>query len=107
MTCLLYTSDLTIRAKEVVVVIGPSGSGKSTFLRCLNLLEEPTAGEIFIEGVNITDPRTDINKVRAEVGMVFQRFNLFPHKTALENITLAPMPVSYTHLDVYKRQVKK
>ncbi|MFY9173809.1 MAG: amino acid ABC transporter ATP-binding protein [Peptococcia bacterium] len=89
----LQDIDLTIRAKEVVVVIGPSGSGKSTFLRCLNLLEEPTAGEIFIEGVNITDPRTDINKVRAEVGMVFQRFNLFPHKTALENITLAPMQV--------------
>lgn len=83
----------TIAEKEVVVVIGPSGSGKSTFLRCLNRLEEPTAAEIFIRGVKVTDPKTDINKVREEVGMVFQRFNLFPHMTALENINLAPMKV--------------
>lgn len=82
-----------VREKEVVVVIGPSGSGKSTFLRCLNLLEKPTAGEIIIDGISVTDPRTDINKLRAEVGMVFQRFNLFPHMTALENITLSPMKV--------------
>jgi len=85
--------NLTIHEKEVVVVIGPSGSGKSTLLRCLNLLEQPSAGEIVIDGVTITDPRTDINKVREKVGMVFQRFNLFPHKTALENITLAPIQV--------------
>ncbi len=74
---------------EVVVIIGPSGSGKSTFLRCLNRLEYATEGEIYIDGINILDPKTNINKIRAEVGMVFQSFNLFPHKTVLENITLA------------------
>lgn len=83
----------TVNEKEVVVVIGPSGSGKSTFLRCLNFLEKPTSGEILIDNISVTDPRTDINSLRAEVGMVFQRFNLFPHKTALENIVLAPMKV--------------
>jgi polar amino acid transport system ATP-binding protein len=76
---------------EVISVIGPSGSGKSTFLRCLNLLEEPTSGHILIEGTDITDPETDINKLREKVGMVFQQFNLFPHKSVLENITLAPV----------------
>jgi len=85
--------SLTVKEQEVVVIIGPSGSGKSTLLRCLNLLEEPTAGEIVIDNVTVTDPQTDINKIREEVGMVFQRFNLFPHKTALENITLAPIQV--------------
>ncbi|MDZ7582204.1 MAG: amino acid ABC transporter ATP-binding protein [Deltaproteobacteria bacterium] len=78
-----------IAAGEVVVVIGPSGSGKSTFLRCLNHLETATSGHIIIDGVDIFDPKTDINKVRAEVGMVFQSFNLFPHKTVVENVTLA------------------
>jgi ABC-type polar amino acid transport system ATPase subunit len=82
-----------IQEKEVVVVIGPSGSGKSTFLRCLNLLEQPTSGEIVIDHFSVTDPQTNINKLRAEVGMVFQHFNLFPHKTVLENIILAPMKV--------------
>lgn len=82
-----------VREKEVVVIIGPSGSGKSTLLRCINLLEVPTSGEVWVDGHNLTDPKTDINKVRTEVGMVFQRFNLFPHMTALENITLAPMKV--------------
>jgi glutamine transport system ATP-binding protein len=82
-----------IQHKEVVVVIGPSGSGKSTFLRCLNLLETVTAGDVEIEGVNITDKSTDINKVRENVGMVFQQFNLFPHKTVLENITIGPIKV--------------
>ncbi|WP_432775612.1 amino acid ABC transporter ATP-binding protein [Brevibacillus gelatini] len=77
-----------IKRKEVVCVIGPSGSGKSTFLRCLNLLEEPTAGEIIIDGINIMDKGTNINTLRQKAGMVFQQFNLFPHKTALENITL-------------------
>jgi ABC-type polar amino acid transport system ATPase subunit len=77
----------------VVVVIGPSGSGKSTFLRCLNRLEEATAGKVIVNGREITDPSVDINAVRQEVGMVFQRFNLFPHKTTLQNITLAPMKV--------------
>ncbi|WP_342515085.1 amino acid ABC transporter ATP-binding protein [Sporosarcina sp. FSL K6-1522] len=83
-----------IKAQEVISIIGPSGSGKSTFLRCLNLLEEVTSGEIVIEGVSLTDKSTDINKVRSEVGMVFQQFNLFPHMTVIENITLAPMIVS-------------
>lgn len=82
-----------VQEKEVVVVIGPSGSGKSTYLRCLNLLEQPTSGEILIENISVTDPKTNINKLRAEMGMVFQRFNLFPHMTVLENIILAPMKV--------------
>lgn len=85
--------NAVIKPKEVVVVIGPSGSGKSTFLRCLNLLETITGGHVTIEGVDITDKKTDINKVRTEVGMVFQQFNLFPHKTVIENIMLAPMRV--------------
>ena len=76
---------------EKVVVIGPSGSGKSTFLRCLNLLETPTKGTITFEGTDITDPKTDINLVRRQMGMVFQHFNLFPHMTILKNMTLAPM----------------
>ncbi len=81
--------DCHIKPKEVVVVIGPSGSGKSTFLRCINLLEMPTDGEIVVDGFNMTDKDTNINKVREEVGMVFQHFNLFPHMTALENVALA------------------
>jgi polar amino acid transport system ATP-binding protein len=85
----LVDVSVAIAAGEVVVVIGPSGSGKSTLLRCLNRLETADAGHIFIEGVDVLDPKTDINKVRAEVGMVFQSFNLFPHKTVLDNITLA------------------
>ena len=76
---------------EKVAIIGPSGSGKSTFLRCLNLLEEPTSGTITFEGVDITDPKNDINKLRARMGMVFQQFNLFPHMTVKQNITLAPV----------------
>jgi arginine/lysine/histidine transport system ATP-binding protein len=83
--------DETIEKGEKVVVIGPSGSGKSTFLRCLNLLEVPTGGEIWFEGENITDKNTDINKMRCKMGMVFQQFNLFPHLSVLENITLAPV----------------
>ena len=79
-----------IKRGEVVVVIGPSGSGKSTFLRCLNLLEEPTCGTVTVEGVNITDPKVNINKHREKMGMVFQHFNLFPHMTILKNMTLAP-----------------
>ncbi|WP_025027338.1 amino acid ABC transporter ATP-binding protein [Caldalkalibacillus mannanilyticus] len=82
-----------VKEKEVVVVIGPSGSGKSTFLRCLNLLETITGGHIYINGVDLADKKTNINKVREEVGMVFQSFNLFPHKSVLENITMAPMKV--------------
>ena len=78
-----------VSAGEVVVVIGPSGSGKSTFLRCLNRLEKATKGHIYIDGKDILDPKTNINKIRAEVGMVFQSFNLFPHKTVFDNVTLA------------------
>ncbi|MCG8402744.1 MAG: amino acid ABC transporter ATP-binding protein [Firmicutes bacterium] len=78
-----------IELQEVVCVIGPSGSGKSTFLRCLNLLEQPTSGEVFIDGIKLTDKKTDINSLRQNVGMVFQRFNLFPHKTALQNVSMA------------------
>ena len=80
-----------IRQGEVVVVIGPSGSGKSTFLRSLNLLEQPTGGKILVEGTDITDPKVDINRHRQKIGMVFQQFNLFPHKTVKENIMLAPV----------------
>ena len=83
--------DYTINQGEKIVVFGPSGSGKSTFLRCLNLLEEPTGGEIWFDGTNITDPQNDINKMRQKMGMVFQHFNLFPHMTVLDNITFAPV----------------
>ncbi len=76
---------------EVISIIGPSGSGKSTFLRCINRLEEPTSGKLFINGKNIMDPDIDINKIREEVGMVFQHFNLFPHKSVLENVILGPI----------------
>ena len=83
--------DYKIKQGDKIVVIGPSGSGKSTFLRCLNLLEEPTEGEVWFDGVNITDPQNDINKMRQKMGMVFQHFNLFPHMTVLGNITFAPV----------------
>ncbi|WP_414841616.1 amino acid ABC transporter ATP-binding protein [Enterococcus saccharolyticus] len=85
--------DLTIHAGEVVVIIGPSGSGKSTFLRCLNLLEQPTEGRIEFEGTNILDKGTNIDQLRQKMGMVFQSFNLFPHKTVLENLTISPIKV--------------
>ncbi len=91
--------DQHIEQGEKVVVIGPSGSGKSTFLRCLNLLEEPTGGEIWFEGVNITDKHNDINRMRQKMGMVFQQFNLFPHLSVLENITLAPIKLKKTAKD--------
>jgi polar amino acid transport system ATP-binding protein len=82
-----------IKKGEVVVIIGPSGSGKSTFLRCLNRLEEIDSGDIIIDGVNINDKKVNINKIREEIGMVFQLFNLFPHKTVLENVTLSQVVV--------------
>ncbi|MFL9879026.1 amino acid ABC transporter ATP-binding protein [Herbaspirillum rhizosphaerae] len=85
--------DCEIKESEVVCVIGPSGSGKSTFLRCLNGLEEATDGEIFIDGVKVNDPKVDLNTLRASLGMVFQRFNLFPHMSVLENLIMAPMQV--------------
>ena len=83
--------DQHISPGEKVVIIGPSGSGKSTFLRCLNLLETPTSGQIFFEGTDITDPKCDINAIRRRMGMVFQQFNLFPHLTVMQNLTLAPV----------------
>lgn len=82
--------NVSIQEGDVVCVIGPSGSGKSTFLRCLNQLEEATSGDIIIDGANLTDKNTNINKIRQHIGMVFQHFNLFPHLSVLENITLAP-----------------
>ncbi|WP_370574687.1 amino acid ABC transporter ATP-binding protein [Methanomethylovorans sp.] len=85
--------SVKIRDSEVVCIIGPSGSGKSTFLRCINLLEIPTGGDIWIDGEMITDRSININKIREEAGMVFQHFNLFPHKTTLENVALAPRKV--------------
>ena len=82
--------NIEVSKGEVIAIIGPSGSGKSTFLRCINRLEEPSSGAIYIDNQNIMDKKTDINKVRQKLGMVFQHFNLFPHKNVLENITLAP-----------------
>ena len=99
--------DQEIKDGEVVVVIGPSGSGKSTFLRCLNLLERPTSGSIFFEGKNITDKNIDINKVREEMGMVFQSFNLFNNLNIIDNITLAPKLVKNMKEDEAKEIAKK
>jgi putative glutamine transport system ATP-binding protein len=83
--------DFSVKSNETVVVIGPSGSGKSTLIRCINLLEVPTSGTVTVDGVVITAPKAPINKVRQSVAMVFQQFNLYPHKTVLENLTIAPM----------------
>lgn len=94
--------DTHIKEKEVVVILGPSGSGKSTLLRCINYLEEPTEGEIVVDGIPLTN-QANINKVREEVGMVFQRFNLFPHMTVMENIILAPMKVRKMSKDEAKK----
>jgi len=85
--------DYEIQEKQVVCVIGPSGSGKSTFLRCINMLEEVTDGAIYIENVKVNGPKTNINAIRAEVGMVFQQFNLFPHMNVIDNVTMAPMQI--------------
>lgn len=93
-----------IQPQEVVVVIGPSGSGKSTFLRCLNLLESVTDGHVYIEGVDLTDKSVNINKVRQNVGMVFQQFNLFPHKTVIENIVMAPVKVKKVDEEVARQK---
>src|SRR5690625_7735448 len=82
--------DFTVADGEVVCIIGPSGSGKSTFLRCLNLLEDVTSGEVVIDGQSLTDKRVKIDQVRTEIGMVFQQFNLFPHKSVIDNLMLAP-----------------
>lgn len=88
-----------IEAGEKVVIIGPSGSGKSTFLRCMNLLERPTSGEIIFDGIDITKPGVDINKIRMELGMVFQHFNLFPHKSVMDNLTMAPIKLGLMSRD--------
>ena len=96
--------DLSIERGKVVCIIGPSGSGKSTLLRCLNRLEEPDEGKIYIEGIEITAAGIDINKVRTEIGMVFQKFNLFPHMNALENIMLAPVHVRKEAREVVKER---
>lgn len=96
-----------IHPGEKIVVIGPSGSGKSTFLRCLNLLERPTRGEIWFEGQNITDPKTNINKVREHMGMVFQHFNLFNNLTIMDNITLAPIKLKLMSSDEAKENALK
>lgn len=88
-----------INKGDIVAIIGPSGSGKSTFLRCINLLETPTKGNVFVEGENLSDKGTNLDKVRQRVGMVFQHFNLFPHKTVLENLTVAPIKLGLKNLD--------
>jgi arginine/lysine/histidine transport system ATP-binding protein len=105
-TDVLKNISTTIDTGEVVSIIGPSGSGKSTFLRCLNLLEVPTSGKIWIEGQEITDPKTNIMKVRQEIGMVFQHFYLFPHLTVLDNLTYAPMKVKGLTSDEAQTKVR-
>ncbi|MFD1672532.1 amino acid ABC transporter ATP-binding protein [Agrilactobacillus yilanensis] len=99
--------DLNIGANEVVVIIGPSGSGKSTLLRCLNRLEEPTSGQIIVDNVDIGDPKADINRVRQDIGMVFQHFNLFNNLSVADNITLAPMELKGFNKAGAEAQAKK
>lgn len=96
-----------IEKGEKIVIIGPSGGGKSTFLRCLNLLESPTSGSILFEGTDITDKKTDINKIRQKMSMVFQHFNLFPHKTVLQNLTLAPVTLKIMSEKEAEEKAKK
>ncbi len=100
----LNECSLTIARGEVVAIIGPSGSGKSTLLRCLNLLETPTSGHIYFDGTDITDKKVDINLHRRKMGMVFQHFNLFPHKTVMQNITLAPVTLKLKTEDEAKKR---
>lgn len=99
--------DIEIEGGEVVVVVGSSGSGKSTFLRCLNLLEEPTSGEITIDGVKLTDKKVDLNTLRREVGMVFQQFNLFPNYNVIDNIKLAPKKLRKTSDQAATKKAKE
>ncbi len=96
--------DINVERGEIIAIIGPSGSGKSTFLRCINRLEEPTDGKIFIDGENILSKETDINKIREKVGMVFQHFNLFPHKNVIKNITLAPIKIKNYSLELAEKK---
>lgn len=98
--------DCSVRSSEVVCVIGPSGSGKSTFLRCLNGLEEASGGRVLVRGISVHDNHTDVDALRSEIGMVFQRFNLFPHMTVLDNITLAPTKVRGVALETAREQAR-
>ena len=97
----------TITEREVVCVIGPSGSGKSTFLRCLNLLEEPTSGEVFLDGQQVISPEANIDEIRTKLGMVFQSFNLFPHMTVMDNIMLAPIQVKKMSKEEAEKKAKE
>ncbi|MDQ6595293.1 MULTISPECIES: amino acid ABC transporter ATP-binding protein [Bacillus] len=105
-TEVLKNISTTIERGEVVSIIGPSGSGKSTFLRCLNLLETPTKGKVLVNNQDITDPKTNIMKVRQQIGMVFQHFYLFPHKTVLDNLTYAPMKVKGESREVAEKKAR-
>ena len=96
--------DINVEKGEIIAIIGPSGSGKSTFLRCINRLEEPTDGKIFVDGENILSKETNINKIREKVGMVFQHFNLFPHKNVIKNITLAPIKIKNYSLELAEKK---
>ncbi|TXJ36523.1 amino acid ABC transporter ATP-binding protein [Brachyspira aalborgi] len=99
--------DINVEKGEIIAIIGPSGSGKSTFLRCINRLEEPSEGKIFIDGENILSKETNINKIREKVGMVFQHFNLFPHKNVIKNITLAPIKIKNYSLELAEKKADK
>ena len=99
--------DINVEKGEIIAIIGPSGSGKSTFLRCINRLEEPSEGKIFIDGKNILSKETNINKIREKVGMVFQHFNLFPHKNVIKNITLAPIKIKNYSLELAEKKADK
>ncbi|WP_412521351.1 amino acid ABC transporter ATP-binding protein [Staphylococcus simulans] len=103
----LKNIELEIKAGEVVAIIGPSGGGKSTLLRCINLLEQPDSGEIIFEGTNILDKDVKVNDLRQKMGMVFQNFNLFPHKTVLENIMLAPKLLKHTDTATLKQEAQE
>ena len=99
--------DINVEKGEIIAIIGPSGSGKSTFLRCINRLEEPSEGKIFIDGENILSKETNINKIREKVGMVFQHFNLFPHKNVIKNVTLAPINIKNYSLELAEKKADK
>ena len=103
-SCFLTRIDINVEKGEIIAIIGPSGSGKSTFLRCINRLEEPTDGKIFIDGENILSKETNINKIREKVGMVFQHFNLFPHKNVIKNITLAPIKIKNYSIELAEKK---
>ncbi|WP_302272254.1 amino acid ABC transporter ATP-binding protein [Brachyspira aalborgi] len=99
--------DINVEKGEIIAIIGPSGSGKSTFLRCINRLEEPSEGKIFIDGENVLSKETNINEIREKVGMVFQHFNLFPHKNVIKNITLAPIKIKNYSVELAEKKADK